>query len=129
MDSEIVIHKREVYNILNFFSDMGGASKTIFFLFVFIVGPISEYSFKVNSFQRLYLSQKNSSKTNKRSKNKKRVVRVPPPRRPKRRLWLSARHSRFCARSCWEWMSRTCSPGWTRMGTGQSRPLSSSTRF
>ena len=66
-----MIHERRVYNILQLFSDLGGVSKTLFFVFILFQGPISEYSFRTLFIENLYQTQ-----VNQMSRRRKRNVKV-----------------------------------------------------
>lgn len=50
-------------------SDLGGASKTVMFVFIFIISPFSEYSFKMKSFENMYKIDSQMRKKKKSARN------------------------------------------------------------
>lgn len=57
MDQEGVETEREVYALLDLLGDLGGASEILLIVFGIIFYPISEFSFKIKAFQKLYLAK------------------------------------------------------------------------
>ena len=52
---DILKHKREVYSLLSLIGDLGGVLEIFVLLFIFIINPITDFSFKMKAIQKLYL--------------------------------------------------------------------------
>jgi len=55
MNDKYLLHRRESYIIFDVLGDLGGVLEFLVFFFGMIMLPVSEYSFNMSAFKKLYL--------------------------------------------------------------------------
>ena len=59
MSSEIIEHEREVFNFMDLIGNLGGVMELLTLLIGWFILPVSEHSFILKAFQKLYLAKTN----------------------------------------------------------------------
>ena len=61
MSDKYLLHRRESYIIFDVLGDLGGVLEFLVFFFGMIMLPMSEYSFNMSAFKKLYLVKSKAS--------------------------------------------------------------------
>ena len=86
VDTLMISHSREVYNLMDLIGDLGGVLEVITFMFGIFLVPISEFSFVIKALQKLYLARttqtglfKNDKMRKKKNKTKFKTIKTLTP--------------------------------------------------